>query len=159
VKQKKRKDKNMSFIVVEIPHEKKVQVWVAHQEQDIIEAAQCERGQCMTYEELDMDDFIEIYGPNPQDLLDIPKEALDILNNEGKLIKVDSYGLGSQYFKLDEAPSKLEAAKECLFDDLHSGFVLSKKEARRFISKSNDIYAGHQCREARQAVRESMQFI
>ena len=139
----------MSFIIVEIPHQRPATAWVAWKEQDIIKAAY--EVENMTYQEWTLDSAHDCFGERD----DIPEELLEVLDSGGKALEFAySDGADAQWLKIEDAPSELEAAKEALFHDLSTGLVLSEEEARIFVSDDNNIYSGHQHIKAQSAVRK-----
>lgn len=128
----------MSFIIVAIPSQGPPTAWFAKKEQDIIAMA-CVSAS-MTYQEWDLESALDCFGERE----DIPVDLLEILESDRKAIDF-SYcdGANVQYFKIGDAPSELEAAKEALFHDLDAGFVLNEDGARRFVSGNSDLYLGH----------------
>lgn len=105
-------------IIVEIPHKGRPTAWVAWNDQEIINQSG------VHYREWALDDDLDF---------DVPETLLNILQAEGKAIEVMfTYGDTIEWYAPDEAPTELEAAEEALFHDLHSGYVLSVKEARGF---------------------------
>jgi len=139
----------MSFIIVEIPHQRPATAWVAWKEQDIIKAAY--DAENMTYNEWNLDSAHHCFGERDN----IPNELMEVLDTGSKAIEFAySDGADTQWLKVEDAPSELEAAKEALFHDLSAGIVLSEEEARLFVSEENKIYNGHQHIKARSAVRK-----
>ena len=137
----------MPLIIVEIPHQSPADAWVAYGEEDFILAAN--RVKDMEYDLWTMEDARDCFG-DPED---IPADLLEILSAEGNALGFGFSG-ETEWLKVGDAPSELEAAEEALFRDLHAGFILDEEEARRFASGSNDIYNGHQRIEAQTAVRK-----
>lgn len=103
-------------IIVEIPHRGQCTTWVAFNDQEIINQSG------VHYREWTLDDDLDF---------DVPETLLNILQAEGRAIEV-SYGDTVEWYAPDEAPTELEAAKEALFHDLHSGYILRVKEAKAF---------------------------
>lgn len=104
-------------IIVEIPHRGRPTAWIAWNDQEIIDQSG------VHYREWTLGDDLDF---------DVPETLLNILQAEGKAIEVISSSDTIEWYAPDEAPTELEAAEEALFQDLHSGYVLSVKEAKEF---------------------------
>ncbi|KZY29758.1 MULTISPECIES: hypothetical protein [unclassified Oleiphilus] len=130
------------LIVVEIPHRSRPSAWMATESRLIQLAHELE----LTYFKWTMEEAVYSYG----DREDIPEELLDILEEKGGAIEVIT-GLNREptYYKVDEAPSELDSAKEALFDDLYSYEIFTESEARAFVGSNK---RGHGIYEAQSAV-------
>ena len=143
--------------VVEIPHHRWPRVWVASNEENFVETIS--EAKNFRYLEWSMTTALRCYDERgvrvPIQSDEIPKELLALLDREGTAIEVN-FNSGSliEYYEKDTAPTAFEAAREAAQRDLSACLFLGPEEAERFVSDSNDIYTGHQCAAAQQAVSE-----
>lgn len=129
-------------IVVEIPHHFPATVWLADDDDKIIDIAMSDYD--LSYERITREGALQIWGEE-----DMPDELDNIFMNSNEAVEI-TYGLteGSIYYKVGDAPSKLEAAKEAIGYDLQSCYFLTFEEAKQFVTS----YKGHQYVKARALV-------
>lgn len=79
------------------------------------------------------DELEDIY--NEFETLDFDDEIWTMLEKEQKIIEVyfDENGSNIEYFRLDDPPSEIEAARAMLSYDLHSIEILTLEEAHDWI--------------------------
>ena len=113
----------MSIIIVEVPHQRSPSVWVAKDEQHIIQMASEVHDFC--YEEWDMENAIDCFGD------EIPEEYNDILKKDKKVMVIGWSG-ETQCYPVADADSEIVAAKEAIKHDLSTCYFLTIAEAKDF---------------------------
>tara|TARA_R110000787_G_scaffold15089_1_gene46669 strand:- start:81 stop:497 length:417 start_codon:yes stop_codon:yes gene_type:complete len=113
----------MNIIILEVPHQRSPSVWVARDEQHLIEIAQLEHN--LVYDKYTMEKA-EYYMAD-----EIPDDLLAILNEHGEAVQVGHSG-DSEFFSIAEAGTEIEAAKEAIGHDLSNCHFLSVAEAKEF---------------------------
>ena len=113
----------MSIIILEVPHQRKPSVWVARDEQHLIQMASEVHDFC--YQEWTMEDAVDCFGE------EIPDEYSEVLKLHRKAIVVGWSGQTECYSPAD-ADSEIDAAKEAIGHDLSQCYFLSISEAKEF---------------------------
>ena len=113
----------MSIIIIEVPHQRSPSIWVAKDEQHIIQMASEVHDFC--YEEWNMENAVDCFGD------EIPDEYNEILKNDKKVIVVGWSGQ-TECYSLEDADSEIDAAKEAIGHDLGGCYFLSVEEAKAF---------------------------
>ena len=129
-------------IIIEIPHEKKPKIWVSYNDDDIINHAVNEG---YWYQLWTKEKAIDFYGEEDA----IPDHILSELKEDDEIVQVclhDNHE--GDFYKKNEAPTKLECAMDCISYDLHSCYFLTMQEAHEFIKN----YRGHKKHEVKQAL-------
>ena len=114
----------MSIIIVEVPHQRSPSVWVANGEQHIIQMAR--NVEDFFYEEWTMENTVAVFGD------EIPTEYSDILKKD-KTVMVMSWSGQTQCYRVEDADSEIDAAKEAIGHDLSQCYFLTVAEAKEFV--------------------------
>tara|TARA_B100001142_G_C14271293_1_gene630986 strand:- start:58 stop:519 length:462 start_codon:yes stop_codon:yes gene_type:complete len=136
-------------LIVKIPHQFSVRTWVAYNDTHIINHA-VNGG--FLYELWTKEKAIDVYGEEDE----IPDDLLSELKENEKIIQVcfRDYHEGDFYTEYD-APTELEAAKDCISYDLQNCYFLTVPEAEKFINE----YRGHKRFEVIEAVKHELKSI
>jgi len=136
-------------IIIEIPYQVSPRTWVSYNDADIINHAENEG---YWYELWTKEKAIDFYGEED----DIPDHILSALKENDEIVQVCLHeSHEGDFYKKEEAPTKLEGAKECLSRGLHSCYFLTVQEAKEFINE----YRGHKSHEAIEALKEKLKDI
>ena len=114
----------MSIIIIEVPHQRSPRVWVAKDEQSIIQMAV--KVENFAYEEWTMETAADCFDKD-----DIPRDLELILSEHGKAI-CTGYCQESEFYAPKDAPTEIEAAKEAIGHDLNTCYFLTVTEAKEF---------------------------
>ena len=138
----------MSTIIIEVPHQRSPSVWFAKDEQHIIQMAR--RVEDFFYEEWTMEKTVAVFGD------EIPAEYSDILTKD-KTVMVISWSGQTECYRVEDADSEIDAAKEAIGHDLSNCYFLTVAEAKefaltahadvqialnKFISENNYLFGG-----------------
>ena len=118
----------MSIIIIEVPHQRSPSVWFAKDEQHIIQMAR--NVEDFFYEEWTMENTVAVFGD------EIPTEYSDILKKD-KTVMVMSWSGQTQCYRVEDADSEIDAAKEAIGHDLSQCHFLSVAEAKEFKSHAD----------------------
>ncbi len=113
----------MTIIILEVPHQRRPSVWVAEDEQHLIQMASAAHDFC--YEEWTMENAIDCFGD------EIPDNFNDVLKSDKKAVVVGWSGQ-TECYSLADADSEIDAAKEAIAHDLSRCHFLSVGEAKAF---------------------------
>jgi hypothetical protein len=113
----------MNTIVIEVPHQRSPSIWVAKDEQHIIQMASEVHDFC--YEEWNIENAVDCFGD------EIPDEYNEILKNDKKVIVVGWSGQ-TECYSLKDADSEIDLAKEAIGHDLSNCYFLTVEEAKEF---------------------------
>jgi len=113
----------MSIIIIEVPHQRSPMVWVARDEQHIIQIASEVHDFC--YDEWTMKEAVDAFDD------EIPSDLKMILDRDGSAMRIGYSGDG-QWLALDDICTELEAAKEAICHDLSNCHFLTATEAEEF---------------------------
>tara|TARA_R100000700_G_scaffold41226_1_gene60668 strand:+ start:684 stop:1109 length:426 start_codon:yes stop_codon:yes gene_type:complete len=136
-------------IIIEIPHQRSARAWVSYNDDDIINHAVNEG---YWYELWTKEKAIDFYGEEDA----IPDHILSELKENDEIVQVCLHdGHEGDFYKKNEAPTKLEGAEECLSRGLRSCYFLTVQEAKEFINE----YRDHKSHEAIEALKEALKDI
>ena len=113
----------MSIIIIEVPHQRSPSIWFAKDEQHIIQMAR--RVEDFFYEEWNMENAVDVFGD------EIPAEYSDILTKD-KTVMVISWSGQTECYRVEDADSEIDAAKEAIGHDLSNCYFLTVAEAKEF---------------------------
>lgn len=113
----------MSIVIIEVPHQRSPSIWVAKDEQHIIQMASEVHDFC--YEEWNMENAVDCFGD------EIPDEYNDILKKDKKVMVIGWSG-ETQCYPVANVDSEIVAAKEAIGHDLSNCYFLTVAEAKEF---------------------------
>tara|TARA_R110002033_G_scaffold63542_1_gene114593 strand:- start:128 stop:568 length:441 start_codon:yes stop_codon:yes gene_type:complete len=113
----------MSIIILEVPHQRSPRIWVANDEQHLIQMAFEAHDFC--YEQWTMDNAVDCFGD------EIPAEYSDILKKDKKVMVIGWSGQ-TECYPIADADSEIDAAKEAIGHDLSQCYFLTIAEAKSF---------------------------
>ena len=113
----------MKIIILEVPHQGRPRVWVARDEQYLLEKAQLELNFVYDKTTMERAEYYMTAG--------IPDDLLAILNEHGEAMMVGHSG-NYEFFSIAEAGTEIEAVKEAIGHDLSNCHFLSVAEAKEF---------------------------
>ena len=113
----------MNTIVIEVPHQRSPSIWVAKDEQHIIQMAS--EVHDFYYDKWTMEDAINSFDD------EIPQDLKMLLDKNEVVMRIGYAGDG-QWLTLDDICTELEAAKEAIGHDLSQCYFLSISEAKEF---------------------------
>lgn len=132
------------IIVLEIPHQRPAFTWIAWDgEKDIITAAHREEGDNHRYHIFTLAELQSGWGRD-----ELPNEAWEIAEREGKVGQVDNDG----FMPVDQMPKEFDWAVDTLFHDLHGGDVFRSHEE---VKIDLEWRSGHQSIKAKIALESA----